>query len=232
MARIKLKYVNAFTDRYGRVHHYFRRRGMKAIPLPGLPGSDDFMAAYQSALNATGHKADDVGAARTHPGTINALVVSYYKSSDWAGLASDTHKTRRPIIERFRTQHGDKRVALLRKDHIEKMLAEIASHSAKRSWLKTIRHLLQSAVPTMRKDNPTEGIARVKLPKSKGHHTWTDDEIAQYRAYWPLGTQQRLVMEFALETVSRKGEVVRVLNETTRGALSPDDPPPQGLAGT
>ena len=58
----------------------------------------------------------------------------------------------------------------------------------------------------MRKDDPTEGITGIKLPKSKGHHTWTDDEIAQYRAYWPLGTQQRLVMEFALETTSRRGE--------------------------
>src|SRR6266581_1749098 len=60
----------------------------------------------------------------------------------------------------------------------------------------------------MRKDDPTEGIPSIKLPKSKGHHTWTDDEIEQYRAYWPLGTQQRLVMEFALETTSRRGEVV------------------------
>jgi hypothetical protein len=46
----------------------------------------------------------------------------------------------------------------------------------------------------------TEGIATAKLAKTKGHHTWTDEEIAQYRAHWPLGTQQRLVMEFALET--------------------------------
>ena len=50
----------------------------------------------------------------------------------------------------------------------------------------------------------------MKLPKTKGHHTWTDEEIAQYRAYWRLGTQQRLVMEFALETASRRGEVVRL----------------------
>lgn len=48
------------------------------------------------------------------------------------------------------------------------------------------------------------------LSPPQAHHTWTDDEIAQYRAYWPLGTQQRLVMEFALETVSRRGEVVRL----------------------
>jgi integrase len=60
------------------------------------------------------------------------------------------------------------------------------------------------------KVDPTEGIASIKLPKSKGHPTWTDEQIVQYRAYWPLGTQQRLVMEFALETVSRRGEVVRL----------------------
>ena len=90
------------------------------------------------------------------------------------------------------------------------MLDAIGKLSAKRHWLKAIRGLLRSAIPSMRRDDPTEGIASIKLPKSKGHHTWTDDEIEQYRAKWPLGTQQRLVMEFALETTSRRGEVVRL----------------------
>jgi integrase len=89
------------------------------------------------------------------------------------------------------------------------MLAEIEKPAAKRHWLKAIRGLLKSAVPGMRKDNPTHGIV-IKLPKSKGHHTWTDAEIEQYRAYWALGTQQRLVMEFALEAVSRRCKVVRL----------------------
>ena len=88
-------------------------------------------------------------------------------------------------------RHGDKRVALLRREHIEIMLAEISGRSAKRHWLKTTRALLQSAIPSMIKDNPADGIKSIKLPKSSGHHTWTDDEIAQYRAHWPLGTQQR-----------------------------------------
>ena len=152
----------------------------------------------------------EIGASRTLPGTINALVVDYYRSDEWHALADETKKTRRRIIERFRAQHGDKRVALLQREHIMKMLAAIQKPSAKRSWLKAIRGLMRAAVPTMRKDDPTEGIASIKMPKSKGHHTWTDDEIAQYRAHWPLGTQQRLVMEFALETASRRGEVVRL----------------------
>jgi hypothetical protein len=100
------------------------------------------------------------------------------------------------VIERFRVQHGDKRVALLQREHILGMLAAIERPSAR---LKAIRGLPRAAVPTMRRDDPTEGIAGIKMPKTKGHHTWTDEEIAQYRAHWPLGTQQRLVMEFALE---------------------------------
>ena len=55
MARIKLKYVNAFANRRRkneRVRYYFRRRGFKAIPLPGLPGSEEFMTAYQMVLAA------------------------------------------------------------------------------------------------------------------------------------------------------------------------------------
>jgi len=214
MARIKLKYVNAFTNRdrkNSRVRFYFRRRGQKkAIPLPGLPGSEEFMTAYAAALASQPHTFD-IGKDRTLPGTINAWVVDHYRSDKWQNqLREDTRKTRRRIIERFRVKHGNKRVALLRREHVLNMLAEIGKPSAKRHWLKAIRGLLGCAVPTMLKIDPTEGIASIKLPKSKGHHTWTDDEIAQYRAYWPLGTQQRLVMEFALETLSRRGEVVRL----------------------
>ena len=210
MARIKLKYVNAFANRGRRdkrVRYYFRRRGSKAMPLPGLPGSGEFMAAYAAALAGLPHV--EIGASRTLPGTINALVVNYYGSDDWQKLAADTKKNRGRVIERFRAEHGNKRVALLQREHILGMLAAIERPSAKRRWLKAIRGLLRAAVATMRRDDPTEGIAGIKMPKTKGHHTWTDEEIAQYRAYWPRGTQQRLVMEFALETASRRGEVVR-----------------------
>jgi integrase len=209
MAKIALRHVNRFRDRHGRMRYYFRRRSEKAIPLPGLPGSDEFMAAYAKAL-ATVPEQGQVGASRTSPGTINALVVDYYRSAVWQSLAEESRKNRSGIIERFRAKHGDKRVALLRRDHVEKMLSEIAKPSTKRHWLKTIKGLLRFAIPTMLKADPSEGIPNIKLPKSKGHHSWTDQEIEQYRAYWPLGTQPRLVMEFALETASRRGEVVKL----------------------
>src|SRR5216683_6762011 len=126
MARIKLKYVNGFANsarKNNRQRYYFRRRGCKAIPLPGLPGSEEFMAAYAAALATIPDQPSVIGASRTLPGTINALIVNYYKSAEWLALEEDTQKTRRRIIERFRERHGDKRVALLRQEHILKMLA-------------------------------------------------------------------------------------------------------------
>lgn len=210
----RLKYVNSYLDRHGRARHYFRRRkGDKQIPLPGPFGSEAFMRAYQMALmGSTGAVSPDIRAASlTKPGTVNALVVSYYRSEAWlVGLEEETRKTRRRIIEKWRERFGGFHVATIKRKNVEDMLAEIDGQSSRRSWFKAIRPLLQHAVPTMLREDPTAGIAPPKLPKTKGHHTWTNDEIRKYRDYWPCGTQQRLVFEFALETVSRRGEVVRL----------------------
>jgi integrase len=212
MARIRLKHVNAFRNKNrndGKVRYYFRRPGQKAIPLPGPVGSDEFMSAYGLALAILPDPPREVGADRTMPGTVDALAVSYYKSAEWQALAQDTQRTRRYSIEAFRARHGMKRVSLLRSEHIRLMLAEIDRPSGKVNWLKTIRGLLQFAIPTLLQSDPTAGIT-VKRANTGGHHSWTDQEIAQYRAHWPLGTQQRLVLEFALETASRRGEIVRL----------------------
>jgi integrase len=164
------------------------------------------MAAYQRALGAG---APVIGADRTKPGTVDALAVVYYRSASWTAFDPQTQKNRRRIIERFRAEHGAKRVSLLQREHIEKMLAKIDRPAAKYHWLTAIRGLLKLAVPAMRRDNPTDGITGVK-PRTKPRHTWTDSEIERYRSFWPLGTQQRLVLEFALETASRRCEVVRL----------------------
>jgi hypothetical protein len=126
--RLRLpKYVHAFIDRHSRPRYYFRRPGFKGVPLTGLPWSPEFMEPYQAAL---GTERTEINAGSTAPGTINALVVSYYRSDAWNGLEEETRKTRRRIIEKFRANHGNKRVSLLQREHVEKMLAEIESPSA------------------------------------------------------------------------------------------------------
>jgi hypothetical protein len=169
MGKIKLEYVNGYSNRdrkSQRVRYYFRRRGMQAIPLPGIPGSEEFMAAYSMALAMSPDSAE-IGASRTSQGTINALAIDHYRSQEWKDLALDTRKKRWRIIESFRAKRGDKRVALLRQEHIEKMLTAIAKPSVKRDWFKAIRGLLRYAVPTMLKVDPTKGIASIKLPQEQ-----------------------------------------------------------------
>ena len=46
MMRRPPKFVKPYIDRNGHARFYFRRTGFKAVALPGLPWSPEFMAAY------------------------------------------------------------------------------------------------------------------------------------------------------------------------------------------
>jgi hypothetical protein len=52
MTRLKLPFIKEYQDRHGRVRRYVRRRGRPNVPLPGVPGSAEFMAAYEAAIDA------------------------------------------------------------------------------------------------------------------------------------------------------------------------------------
>lgn len=63
-------YVHAFRDRHGKARYYFRRRGFRRAPLPGLPYSGEFMRAYEAAAQTVG----EFGSSRSRPGTVAAAV--------------------------------------------------------------------------------------------------------------------------------------------------------------
>src|SRR5947209_3053307 len=101
------KFVHSYIDRHGKARFYFRRPGFKKVPLPSLPWSPQFMAVYEAALAGQAARIE-IGATRTTPGTINALTVAYLNSGIFRSLADETQRTRRNILERFRTEHGEK----------------------------------------------------------------------------------------------------------------------------
>ena len=98
MTKIRLPYIHEFRDRHGKVRRYVRLPGCKRVPLPGAPGTTEFMEAYQAALAGEVARSQ-VGAARTVPGTIAAAVVNYFNSSAFQSLAPETRRTRRNILE-------------------------------------------------------------------------------------------------------------------------------------
>jgi integrase len=202
---IRLAFVQTVIS-YGKRYYYFRRPGLPRVRLPGLPGSSDFQAAYDLAL---AYMPQPIGAGRTLPGTINAAVVAYYNGAGYAALADSTKQTYRGILERFRAEHGDKRVAMLRPRHIEQMLDDRKGQpAAAKNFLKALRGVLDNA---KRKEIVTENVALgVRAPSytEHSHHGWTEDEIAQYEARHPMGTKARLAMALMLYTGARKSDVV------------------------
>jgi len=205
MATIKLKYVNSFPDRHGKLRHQCRIPGRKSFGLPGVPGSVEFMEAYQAALAGAPVSRTDLGASRTTTGTVNAAVVRYYKDKLFTdALAPESQRMRRAILERLRNEHGEKRIALLTKAHIVKLLEPMTPH-AQKNWLKTMRGLVAYAVSKeMIAADPTEGVTPTKAPKSNGHMTWREPQIERFRGYYPLGTMARLALELMLNIAARR----------------------------
>ena len=82
-----------------------------------------------------------------------------------------------------------------------------APHQA-RNWLKAIRHLMQFAITAeLCTADPTQGI-RIKLPKSDGYYTWTEEDVAAYEAKHAIGSKERL----ALALDSTRGSDDRTLS--------------------
>ena len=212
MARLRLKYVQSFGG-----YHYFRRRGSPRIPLPGIVGSVEFMEAYQQALAATAPLA--IGARkRSKPGSISAAIADFYGSQAFRSLTGGTPAKRRAILEHFREQYGHRSLASLPKEFIVTLLDTMTPHTAS-NWLTCFRHFIRwcEARKLVRND-PTWGV-RVKMPKSNGHHTWTEDEISQFEAYHPVGSKARLALTIGLYTALRRGDAVRIGRQHIRDGV-------------
>jgi hypothetical protein len=164
--RLKLPpYVHGFIDRNGKPRFYFRRRSYKSLPLPGLPWSPTFMAAYETAMQGEPPVRIEIGSSRTTPGTVNAAIISYFNSSAFQALAAETRRSRRGILERFRAEHGDKRIALLQRAHIDRIVAaKAATPSAARNFLKALKALMAFCIANhLRDDDPTVGVKSAKI---------------------------------------------------------------------
>jgi integrase len=223
MTRIKLQYIHEFRDRHGKLRRYVRLPNGKRLPLPGAPGTAEFMEAYHAALAgeaSPGRK--EIGASRTVPGTINAAVVSYFNSVAFQAMAPESRRTRRGILEHFRAEHGDKRIALLQRSHVDRMVAaKAATPAAARNFLAALRVLIAHCilVEGWRTDNPTQGV---KLPqiKSDGFRTWTEDDIAVFEAKHAVGSRARLALALLLYTAQRRSDIVRLGRQHIRdGAI-------------
>jgi integrase len=200
------------VDRHGKRRlRYFGRDFSLYFHAPF--GSPEFAAEYAAALarNQALPVRQPIGVARTIPGSINALIVSYYEMV-LPLKGEGTQAARRGILEKFRSEHGHRSVTGASWQLLEGIIlkkAKQAPHGAN-NLHKALTDLFKHAVRLgLRADNPMLNVMRIKTT-GDGHHTWITAELAQYRAHWPLGTYQRLVFELAMELATRRGEIVKL----------------------
>lgn len=211
VATVQLVYVHSYRDRHGKRRHYYRRQG-KRIALPGSPGEPDFMRAYEdAAARYMDHQPATSKAVAA--GTFDALCISYYRSLEFTELRESTKRTYRGIIDRWRQEHGAKRVKHIERRHIKEHIAtaaEVSGPHAANNLRMILQILCRFAVDNeWRRDDPTIGIRPVRA-KSTGFVSWSDDDIAAFEKHWVKGTRQRLAMALLLYTGQRRGDVVRM----------------------
>ena len=217
MARIRLPYVQEFKDQYKR-RFYFRRAGCKRVPLPGLPGSEEFMEAYQAALDdalrssSRSEQAAPCRARSTPRSSRSTRAHTFTKNKPI------TQATDRNIFEAFRAKHGDKRIALMERRHIEAMIAEKAGKpSAQRNLLRALRVLLDFAVEArVRRDNPALGI-KLEADQDQRLPFMDRGEAPPVRGAPPIGTKARLALALLLYTAQRRKDVVQLGPPQMRG---------------
>jgi integrase len=234
MASLLLKFVQSFVDRHGHPRFYFRRPGYARVALPGLPGSPQFMAAYQAAFDGITAPKAEVGATRTIAGTMHWLISAYLSSPPFKTLAPETQRTRRNILENVREADGDKRIfhtvngkclMLLERHHLQTMVNKKANTPfAQRNLLNTLRAMFRWALSEGKlPDDPTVGVTRKKL-KTTGYPTWTEADIEQFIAHHPIGTKASLALVLLRDTGQRRGDVVRMGRQHIRHDLLPKKP--------
>jgi integrase len=203
------KHCSWALDRHGKRRVRFRKGGVSRY-LPGIPWSEDFMR-QRAALLAGIEPPQPVGAARTLPGSVNALIVSWYRT-DFGRLKPSTQRLWRNIIEReIRSKHGDKPVARLTREHIKSIIGTKSdTPQAANNLLKVLRLLLNYAVDiNMIASNPALGVKRYKC-HGDGFHTWTESEIARFEERHPVGTKAGRAFALLLCTGQRRSDVNRL----------------------
>jgi Phage integrase family len=156
------------------------------------------------------------------PGTLRWYWNSHKHSDHWLGdlsvglegLAESTRLQRTGLIESLLPENGEKPFAVLTRKVIKaEMKARTPSQAG--NLLSALRGMIRWMIDEGHldeDDDPTIGLRSGKAKASResgGFVPWTEDDMALYRAKWPLGTEARLMFDILHYTFLRLGDAHR-----------------------
>lgn len=204
--------VSPYKDRHGKIRYRYRKKGQPTHHFRSEPGTPDFLAELAAARKAEAEQVE-----RFAPFTYDALIASYYRSARWLEMKPSSRATYGGIIERFRKKNGAKDVRRVTTAAIDAKLGAMhetpaAANNLRKALSRLHRHAIKLG---WRADNPVAATDPYK--QGKGFHCWTEAEIAQFEARWPLGTRERLAMALLLYTSLRRSDMVTIGRQHRQG---------------
>lgn len=201
--------ASPYFDRHSKRRWRFRKGGF-AAELGTDYGSEEFVRRYEAAVEGQRTRGL-VGAERTQPGSVAALVISYYRSPEFLGLSDTTKRVYRGVIEKFRRDHGSKPVRLMQRRHVQDILAKRSeTPSAANNLRKRLITLLDHAVALdWRADNPARATKPYRI-EGGGFHTWDEGEIARFFRVHESGTLAHRAVTLMLYTGAARADAVKL----------------------
>ncbi|WP_298356917.1 tyrosine-type recombinase/integrase [Rhodoblastus sp.] len=217
MPRPRPPYLQREVTRHGKTLWYVRRDKGPRIRINGAFGSPEFMTEYHRAV------AGQIAATRPPPvktNTLRWLLARYRESAAWAKLSPATRRQRENIFLPILKSAGDEPFAAITKQDIAKGVdRRAATPFAAANFVKAMRGLFQWAMAAGHVEQDPTRDASTTTPKTDGFHAWTEDEIAQFEARWPIGTRERLALALFLFTGLRRGDVARLGRQHVRNGV-------------
>ena len=206
MAAIKLKGAVSDKDRHGNVRWYYIKEGAPKVRLnpKGVEiGSPAFFQRYEQA------RAGILTGKVSPEGTLGALINAYFKSPQFQNMRPTTQASRSGILIKLMKEHGAKSAQMTAAAVRAGRDKRASTPAAANNRVKAISALYSWAVDNGYAEfNPARDIKKFK--SGEGYHTWTREQIDQYRAHWPLGTKARLAFELAYGTAQRRGDIAKL----------------------
>ena len=214
-------HVYAVKDRHGKTRFRFVRRGHQTAYLPGTPGTAAFHAAYAEIVSKP--PIERPTQPKVTPRSLDDLIARFKQSSEWERKGARTCYKQARILERFTDRidnkgrrYGERPVSSITVIWLDRIHASMSNTPAAANELRKVLCGVMDHACRMnwRTDNPARLVRNYK--EGDGLHTWTDDEIEQYRQKHPLGTMARLTLELALNTAARRCNVATLTRDDIR----------------
>ena len=220
-------YLQISPDRYGNERLYarrFNRRIRLREPLGTTAFIKEYHVAVRRLVEAHGDsKAPNLprGLASAPPASLGWLMAKYLASEEFERLASTSRRARRSMLDACAKEprRPDAPNDLMRNCPLAyfdvaafKMLRDRVKHlpgaaaNRKKHMSAMFGWAIENNIHGV-KSNPVRDVRPIKY-KTSGFYTWTEADVAQFEAFYPIGTKPRLALALLLYSGSRRQDMV------------------------